>query len=137
MKKITVLLLVISFVFSICFADNYTDGVMAGERAAKSKSTTMWTAIGFGGGCCLNSLGCLGATLVGFLMSPQVPMSAMGKGNEYMMGFQSAYGPKVKQRQAISAFIGGTIGVLLAGTAWVVYYFLMGGAAVMSGMFNW
>ncbi|MDY6786879.1 MAG: hypothetical protein SVK54_02005 [candidate division WOR-3 bacterium] len=136
MKKTLCLFLMLSFIFSICFADDYTDGVTAGERAAKNKSTTMWTAIGCGGGCCLNGLGCLGTTLVGFLMSPQVPMSAMGKSNEYMKGFQSSYGPKVKQKQAISAFIGGAIGALLASTAWVVYCFALGGAATLSGLFN-
>ena len=120
MKKYLICFLLLSFILSsisIYAEENptYEDGQKDGETEASKSNEIIWTLIGCGSTCLTTNLlsctplGCFGSSALGYFMNPNPPVSASGKGDEYVKGFKDSYGKKIKQKRAINAFVGGTV----------------------------
>jgi len=90
-------------------------------REAKSVGTFKWCCIGSVSTMCCSGFGCLGATLVAYLKTPELPVYVYSKSPQYQNIFRRKYESKVKQRKALSAFLGGLgTAVVLTGVSIVL-----------------
>lgn len=137
MKKISVLLLLFIFISNIfLYAQDtqetqekkiltYEEGLQDGKTAASTENSFLWSLIGCGATCFFFGLGCLGSTLLGYLIEPKSPYVSYDKGQDYVRGFQNGYSSEVKKKRATSAFVGGCISTvaqtLIYGTLYVIY----------------
>lgn len=140
MKKYLILLLVFSSITNLSlFAQDinqnttpdYEKGVLDGKNAASTENRLMWGLLGCGSTCFFGALGCLGSTLVGYLMEPSTPYVSTTKGEDYVRGFKEGYSSSVKTKRATSAFIGGCISGVLQTAIYIPVYILYG-AAIMA-----
>lgn len=126
MKKIVVFILITCICFAL-MADSMEEGRIDAEQAAnRDASSTIWGLIGFGSGCLLSGVGCLGSTLIAFLITPQLPAAVMNKSSEYIMSYKDTYVSTIKQKRALASFIGGSIATVIG---YGLYYFLVLSAA--------
>lgn len=136
MKKYLICFLLLSFILSSysIYAEekpSYTDGQKQGESEASRASTTTWTLIGCGSTCLFSTIGCLGSTALGYLLSPSAPFISSDKGDEYARGFKDSYASKVKQKRATSACVGGSIMTLLQ-ILFAIPVYLIWGASIIA-----
>lgn len=101
---------------------SFTDGLVQGELQANTHGTGGWGAGGFGGGCLLGALGCLGVTGAAYVVDPATPRHILldqQYTSEFQLGYQQGYEKRLKRRRVNSAFLGGTIGTLVLVGAWI------------------
>lgn len=133
MKKVAVISLILSLLFSFIFAEEksappkykddnpveendpellYEQGKAAGMAASGStrSSSCLGCIAGFllPGGC-----GCLGATALSYFMGVSIPEEAYSNGDAYYNGFSRAYTDKMKSSKAKAACMSGILGSFL------------------------
>ncbi len=124
MKKYLIFLLVFNLITNLfLFAQDtksdqnttpdYEKGLLEGKSRASTENMLMWGLLGCGSTCFLGALGCLGSTLIGYLMEPSTSYVSTTKGEDYIKGFKEGYSSSVKTKRATSAFIGGCISSVL------------------------
>ncbi|MEJ5307415.1 MAG: hypothetical protein WHT27_03860 [candidate division WOR-3 bacterium] len=139
MKKITILILVFVLVFNISvFSQNlqqqkpsYEEGKEAGRIAASSENTFLWGILGCGATSFLSLFGCLGTTIVAYLIEPQIPYIPYEKGDNYRIGFKEGYSTEIRMKRAISTLVGGSI-PLICITAFSISYYLLYGTCIFT-----
>ncbi len=100
----------------------FADGLVRGESAANAVPTFGWGAGGFGGGCLLGCIGCLGVTGGAYIVDPAVPQHLMldrSQSPDFQMGFTQGFEKRLKKRRATSAFVGGTLGAIVGAVLYV------------------
>lgn len=146
MKKSIILILVFVLVFNISiFSQNlqaqkpsYEEGREAGRVAASSENTLIWGLIGCGATCFFEGLGCLGATLAGYLIEPTAPYISSEKGDDYIRGFRESYSAEVKKKRATSAFVGGCLSTVGQLIVYIPVYIIYGAwiTAMLASIFT-
>ncbi len=97
--------------------DDFTRGMREGEKYANGQSEIKWGFIGFASGFLLAPLGigCLGATVSGYLAKPSIPKAITFKNSGFIMGFKNTYTSRIKRKRVFNSLIGGTVGSLSLG----------------------
>ena len=130
MKKLLILLLILSFTLSI-FSDKietentnyYINPILQGQNDANKADYSFWTYIGIGSGCLFNVAGCLGSTLIGYLVPTIESTRDLSNAHpSYIEKYTKSFTKKVKDKQAQNVFVGGSIGVVLFFLCYIAYY---------------
>ncbi|MCB9758432.1 MAG: hypothetical protein H6739_01195 [Alphaproteobacteria bacterium] len=95
---------------------SYQDGRMAGSADAKlSSGYGLHGLAGLGGGLACSACGCIGVTAAELLVSPGVPQGPwQGQDASYQRGYIDGYRKTVRQRRAVYALVGGSLGTAVA-----------------------
>ncbi len=138
MKKFFILFLVFVFISNIfLYAQNkekltYEEGRNDGKIAASSENSFIWGLIGCGATCFFSGLGCIGSTLIGYIIEPSLPYVSLDKGEDYVRGFKDGYSSEVKKKRATSAFVGGCISTVAQVLIYVPIYIIYGATIIAS-----
>lgn len=146
MKKSIILILIFVSIFNIfLFSQNlqqqkpsYEEGREAGRLAASSENSFIWGLVGCGATCFFEGLGCLGATLAGYLIEPTVPYVSSEKGDDYIRGFRESFASEVKKKRATSAFVGGCLSTIGQIIIYIPVYIIYGAwiTATLASIFS-
>jgi hypothetical protein len=98
-------------------SDAWRDGAVAGERAARSRSSTKWMLGGFAGGAVAGPIGAgvvfLTANRHESSLSPELMQSLAGRDPMYVQAFSEAYLARRRSSRKAAAVIGGTVGTIV------------------------